>query len=221
MKEKKEEAYFVFPQPTWDSSAEAIVLGAGDFPCHPLAVKMLEQAPYLVCCDGAANTLLDSGRQPDAIVGDGDSLLPQYKERFADIVHSDSDQETNDQTKAIEFLVCKGFRRILILGATGRREDHTLGNICLLAEYQKRRVEVQMLTDNGLFLFCRGDASFRCYPEQAFSVFNISAQNLLGKGLAFPLYKFTSWWQGTLNKATDKVVEIKSDGDYLVFLAHG
>lgn len=220
MNEQKEETYVVFPQSTRDSSVEAIVLGAGDFPCHPLAVKMLENAPYLVCCDGAANALLHNGKQPDLIVGDGDSLLPEYKEQFADIIYSDSDQETNDQTKAVDLLVRKGFRRILILGATGRREDHTLGNICLLAEYQKKGVEVQMLTDYGLFLFCRGDACFRCYPEQAFSVFNISAENLLGRGLAFPLYKFTSWWQGTLNKATEKLVEIKSDGDYLVFLAH-
>ena len=42
-------------------------------------LKWLRQCPYVVCCDGAANTYIRSG-MPEAIVGDGDSLLPDVKE---------------------------------------------------------------------------------------------------------------------------------------------
>ncbi|WP_129640532.1 motility associated factor glycosyltransferase family protein [Phocaeicola dorei] len=55
---------------------ETIILADGDFPSHPLALEWLRQCPYVVCCDGAANTYIRSGRMPEAIVGDGDSLLP-------------------------------------------------------------------------------------------------------------------------------------------------
>ena len=75
---------------------QTIILADGDFPSHPLALEWLRQCPYVVCCDGAANTYIRSGRMPEAIVGDGDSLLPGIKERYASLIHSETEQETND-----------------------------------------------------------------------------------------------------------------------------
>ena len=113
---------------------EAVILANGEYPSHPLPLQMLENAEFVVCCDGAANEYILRGHTPDVIIGDGDSLSPEYKELFSPIVHQIADQETNDQTKAVHFLQKKGFRRIAIVGATGKREDHTLGNISLLIQ---------------------------------------------------------------------------------------
>ena len=116
---------------------EAVILANGEYPSHPLPLQMLENAEFVVCCDGAANEYILRGHTPDVIIGDGDSLSPEYKELFSPIVHQIADQETNDQTKAVHFLQKKGFRKIAIVGATGKREDHTLGNISLLIDYMK------------------------------------------------------------------------------------
>lgn len=131
---------------------EAVVVGNGEFPSHPFPLSVLDQAPCVVCCDGGTNALVESGRVPSWIVGDGDSLSEENRIRFQDRIHRVPDQETNDQTKAVSFLASQGIRRIAILGATGKREDHTLGNISLLMEYQQMGLEVVMLTDYG-FLF--------------------------------------------------------------------
>ena len=64
--------------------------------------------------------------------------LDVYKRQ---ILHRISDQETNDQTKAVNFLLAQGKRRIAIIGATGNREDHTLGNISLLSDYLRAGAE--------------------------------------------------------------------------------
>lgn len=128
---------------------EAVIVGNGDFPSHPFPLAVLDQAPCVVCCDGAANALADSGRVPDWIVGDGDSLSEENRIRFQDRIHRIPDQETNDQTKAVMFLLSQGIKRIVLIGATGKREDHTLGNISLLMEYQQMGAEVVMLTDYG------------------------------------------------------------------------
>ena len=98
---------------------EAVILANGEYPSHPLPLQMLENAEFVVCCDGAANEYILRGHTPDVIIGDGDSLSPEYKELFSPIVHQIADQETNDQTKAVHFLQKKGFRRIAIVGATG------------------------------------------------------------------------------------------------------
>ena len=83
---------------------EAVILANGEYPVHPLPLQVLADAKYVVCCDGAANEYISRGHTPDIIIGDGDSLLPEYKKRFSSIIHQIPDQETNDQTKAVHYL---------------------------------------------------------------------------------------------------------------------
>ena len=53
---------------------EAVVLAGGDYPTAPQPLAVLHNAPYVVCCDGAADRYIATGHVPDAIVGDGDSI---------------------------------------------------------------------------------------------------------------------------------------------------
>lgn len=199
---------------------EAVILAGGDYPTRLLPCALLRRAKYVVCCDGAAAEYIERGNTPDAIVGDGDSLSEDIFARFSDIIHINSDQETNDQTKAVKFLQARGVKRIAIVGATGKREDHSLGNIALLVEYQRQGLEVRIYTDYGVFMACSGRCSFLCQKGQAVSIFNISARNLSAEGLQYPIYDFSQLWQGTLNRTTSETFSISAEGDYLIFMAY-
>ena len=199
---------------------EAVVLANGEYPTSPLPLKILKEAKFVICCDGAANEYIAQGHIPDIIIGDGDSLSPAKKERFSSIIHHISDQETNDQTKAVYFLKEKGFHKIAILGATGKREDHTLGNISLLIDYMKSDLEVRTITDYGVFIPAQHTQTFTSQPGQQVSILNFGAKNLKGEGLVYPLSDFTNWWQGTLNEALTNEFTIHCNGNYLVFLAY-
>ena len=198
---------------------EAVILANGEYPTHVLPLKILEEAKFVVCCDGAANEYILRGHTPDIIIGDGDSLSPENKTRFSDIIHHIADQETNDQTKAVHFLQEKGYQRIAIVGATGKREDHTLGNISLLLDYMKSGMEVRTVTDYGVFIPASGTQTFVSHTGQQISIINFGAKGLKGEGLVYPLSDFTNWWQGTLNEATSNRFTIHCTGEYLVFLA--
>lgn len=198
---------------------QAVILANGEYPTHPLPLQMLQEAAFVACCDGAANEYIRRGHTPDMIIGDGDSLSPEYKELFSPIVHRIADQNTNDQTKAVRFLQKKGFRKIAIVGATGKREDHTLGNISLLIDYMKEGMEVRTVTDYGVFIPASGTQTFESHPRQQISIFNFGAKGLRGEGLVYPLSDFSNWWQGTLNEAISKEFSIHCQGEYLVFLA--
>ena len=50
---------------------EAVILANGEYPSHPLPLQMLENAEFVVCCDGAANEYILRGHTPDVIIGDG------------------------------------------------------------------------------------------------------------------------------------------------------
>ena len=197
---------------------DAIILANGDYPFADVPVQLLKEAPYVVCCDGGANEYIEKGYTPDIIIGDGDSLSEENRRLYADLIHHNPDQETNDQTKAIQFLLSQGKKRIAIVGATGKREDHTIGNISLLMEYMRMGAEVRSYTDYGVFVPCKDTCVFECRPGQQVSIFNFTAKGLKSKGLAYPIYDFTSWWQGTLNRCTDTSFTIEAEGEYLVFL---
>ena len=197
---------------------EAVILANGEYPTHPLPLRMLEEAKFVVCCDGAANEYISRGHTPDVIIGDGDSLSPEYKELFAPIIHRIADQETNDQTKAVLFLQKKGYRKIAIVGATGKREDHTLGNISLLIDYMRAGANVRTFTDYCVFIPCRHTHTFSSQPGKQVSIINFGAHGLRGEGLVYPLSDFTNWWQGTLNECTGTEFTVHAEGEYLVVI---
>ncbi len=201
----------------WEEGVlQAVILADGEFPRNAVAVKILRTVPAVVCCDGAARKLLAHGVQPEAIVGDGDSLSRKIRERYASVIYCEKEQETNDLSKAFRYCLARGWRDILILGATGKREDHTLGNVSLLMDYMEH-ARVQMLTDYGLFTPVCGDAELESFPGQQVSVFNMGCTLLEGENLVYPLSVFTNWWQGTLNEATGKSFKLFTDGKILVY----
>lgn len=197
---------------------QAVILGNGDFPSHTIPTSLLEQTPFVVCCDGAANNFLDRGFVPDLIIGDGDSISDSYRHSYASILRINPDQETNDQTKAVEYLADKGFDKIAIVGATGRREDHTIGNISLLIEYMSRGIDARIYTDYGVFIAAEGDNEFICPPKTQISIFGFGTSGMCSEGLAYPIRDFTSWWQGTLNETQGDSFIIRCKGKYLVFV---
>lgn len=204
-----------------EENYDAVILAAGDYPSHPIPLRILNSAKFVCCCDSAAVEYIRRGGKPDAIVGDGDSLPQALKERYREIWHQVEEQADNDQTKATRFCAGMGLRKIAYVGATGRREDHTLGNISLMARYpHDYGVQPTMFTDYGFFKPCLDSITIATSPGLQVSVFNLAATEISAKGLKWPTFAFTEWWQGTLNEATGDTVRIESDGDVVVFVTY-
>lgn len=203
--------------------AETVILADGDYPQDGIPAAILAAARYVVCCDGAADAYIKHGGRPDAIVGDGDSVAADTAALFAGATFFDPDQETNDLTKAFAFCMQRGRHDITILGATGKREDHTIANISLLAEYS-RKARTCMVTPTGVFNAVTGLAAFQCVPHQQVSIFAIDpSAPISAQGLAYPLPPtgLSSWWRGSLNEATGDRFEIDAAGPAIIFRAFG
>lgn len=198
--------------------SQVIILANGNYPIHPTALEQLHSGLPVVCCDGAANRFVAEGGIPAAIIGDGDSLAPAVREAFADAIVHVAEQETNDLTKAVTYAESLGATDICILGATGLRECHTLGNISLLMHYHQRNINVRMLTDHCEIIPCTDITKLASFPGQQVSIINISARGFSSEGLRYPIYDFREWWQGTLNESCADSITIYAEGDYLVLL---
>ena len=197
---------------------DAVIIAGGEYPTAEEPLRIVNGGKYTVCCDGAADRYIATGGQPDAIVGDGDSISEVNRERYRHLLHLFAEQESNDQTKAVRFLMEQGKRRIAIVGATGKREDHTIGNISLLVEYMRSGAEVRSYTDYGVFIPCNGITAHECREGQQVSIFSITAKSMRSEGLLYPIYDFTNWWQGTLNECTGDSFTIHAEGEYILFI---
>ena len=195
-----------------------VILADGQFPQHAIPLEILKSADLVVCCDGAAQNLLKWGKKPGAVVGDLDSLPYNLKQELDEIIYPSDDQEINDLTKAIEWCIEHKIYDVTILGATGLRDDHTLGNISLLADYISR-VNVKMMTETGVFTPITNTTLFKSITGQQVSIFAVTPDTeITTHGLKYAVYRrcFTSWWQGTLNEASEDEFTIEFENGKLI-----
>jgi len=204
-----------------DTISHTVIIADGTFPSHPVPLGYITNAERIICCDGSADNTILAGFVPDAIVGDMDSLSTELSDRFADRIFPDYDQNTNDLTKAVTWCRESGYKDLVIVGATGKREDHTIGNISLLADYIKD-VKVIMVTDTGLFMPLLKSSTIESFNGQQVSLFAISPETeITTHGLKYPLdrIKIRNWWVATLNEALGESFSIEfSYGRVIVFL---
>jgi len=206
---------------------EIAILAAGDFPRHKIPLRRLHGADAVVCCDSAylgyMSHSMDDGRC--VVVGDGDSLPLAVREALGDRFVCIEEQDYNDLHKAVAYAVGRWGGvdlRISIFGATGKREDHTIGNISYLAYLSEQcpDVEFEMLTDYGRFVSFRGHRQFDSFARQQVSIFTASPDvEVSGVGLEYPLQrlKLRHWYNGTLNSALGNSFELMGEGWITVF----
>ena len=197
-----------------------VIVADGIFPRHEIPLGYLENAKRIVCCDGSTQSLVLSGLKPDAIVGDLDSLTDDLAKMYADRIFPDKNQDTNDLTKAVSWCIDMGYKDIVIVGATGKREDHTIGNISLLAEYVKV-LNVIMITDTGILKPFLKSSNISSFPGQQVSIFSIDPETqVTSLGLRYPLSgtKINNWWCATLNESLGDKFSLEFDGRLIVYL---
>ena len=205
---------------TKDTTFDAVILADGDFPTNAIPLGILNKAKYLVCCDGAGAKAIEHGIMPTAVVGDGDSLPQSVREILGERLHIVTEQDYNDLTKATRFVLANipDAKNMAYLATTGKREDHTLGNISLMAFYAEEfGMTPTLVTDHGSFSVACGKQKFESFEGQQVSIFNLSCSQLSGTGFRWQLYAYKMLWQGTLNEAVGNEVEIDGDGTNMVF----
>ena len=196
-----------------------VILCDGAFPPEAYPLYLLDSAEGVVCCDGALAKWLEHrpSARPIAVVGDMDSISQELQERFSAVLAPESEQDYNDLTKAMRWVLREHpeVAEITILGATGLREDHTIGNLGLLMEYTRlfdlgeRRVS--MVSDFGTAFAITDSCDLHLGEGRRISIF--SADNSLhisSEGLEWPLdgVVFDAWWKATLNRTSAPVVSL-------------
>lgn len=136
-----------------------------------------EQFDKVIAVDAGLEAVKALGLEPDMIVGDFDTVKTEILEYYRQKEHIvwDTHQPEKDETDT-ELALLKaqatGCTQVVVLGATGGRMDHMLGNLHLLFPCLQKGIEAYIL-----------DCQNRIYLIDGEHVFHRS--NLWGKYISF------------------------------------
>lgn len=113
-----------------------VILGGGEATIDDLS-GALKTGSTLVAADGGADAALAWGYQPDAVIGDFDSISNQAQQEIPkEKLHRIPEQDTTDFDKALRSVEAP---LILGLGFTGGRLDHELAALNVLVRHANKR----------------------------------------------------------------------------------
>ena len=197
-----------------------VILANGDFPKHPTPLRILKEDTTIICCDGAVNNIEEYGLIPTYIIGDMDSISNELKIKYEDRLIHKANQNENDLRKTLKWVEENGAKKASILGATGKRDDHSLANIFTLLEFPSN-LELSIFTDYGKFSVVKGEQKFDSFNGEQVSLFSldhiikITTTHLKYN---FNSKKLTNLYCGSLNESINDVFTLSiSHGKILVY----
>ena len=132
------------------------------------AGSFLKQETFhkVIAVDAGLEAVRALGLEPDMVVGDFDTVKPEilgfYRRR--EHIIWDTHQPEKDETDT-ELALLKaqatGCTQVVILGATGGRMDHMLGNIHLLFPCLQKGIEAYILDSQNRIYLIDGERAFR------------------------------------------------------------
>lgn len=186
--------------------------------------RQLEACDQVIAVDGGLARLVGLGITPHLIIGDFDSVDPSLLLRFSSTpaLSYPQDKDFSDMELALQEALRFHPKKIILLGASGNRVDHTLANLFLLLKHPEL-VSIETETETLYAITGIYKHSFR--PGQTLSFFSLNgeARGVTTTGLKWNLQNATvdSHFYSLSNEVLDKEVEIQiGAGKLLLVIQH-
>ncbi|WP_170397696.1 thiamine diphosphokinase [Ruegeria arenilitoris] len=197
-------------------SEEPIALvGGGEIGPEDLNQTLI-RVKAVVAADGGAIPLMDSGRMPDAVIGDFDSLTGTYLDRIpADRLFPIREQDSTDFDKALRSIDAP---LVLGVGFLGGRLDHQMAVLNALVRLQDRFCI--LIGEHEIVFHAPPQIRLSLTPGDVVSLFPFQRVTGLSKGLEWPIDDLVlepNGRVGTSNRALSDV-ELTVDGPGLLVM---
>ena len=198
-----------------------VIVGNGEFPSHPIPLNHLKNAGTIICTDGSADQLMKHNVTPNAIIGDMDSTKLK-KDDFKGIWISFLDQNKTDLQKTLDWCIANNLNDVIVLGAMGKREDHSLGNLHALAEYSSK-IDITFISNFAVIYSFKGKRTFSSLKGQQISIVAIEyLKSISTVGLKYELINepFPPACNGISNEAESNEFTIETTEPIWLFINH-
>ena len=129
-----------------------LIVGSGDIE-NNILLSEHKKCDFVVSADGGAKALFKNNLSPNVIIGDLDSIDLETKRYFeskdVEFKVFPTKKDFTDMDSCIDYAISLHAKSITILGATGTRLDHTLGNILLLKSILEKNILGKIIDKNN------------------------------------------------------------------------
>ena len=148
---------------------KCLIMSGGEKPKDEVIRKYASSCELIIGVDKGCNYLYDLNITPQYIVGDFDSSKAEVIKKLENLgavkYKYNCEKDFTDSEEAFELAISKKASEIYFLGSTGKRLDHTLGNLGLL---------LNALNRNKVFLV---NSNFKIYSDDEYKYISFLAYN--------------------------------------------
>lgn len=164
----------------------AYIFGAGEYVGR---APDLQGEDLVICADGGYLTAKRLGLRVDLAIGDFDSLGYAPEPSDGAVVRLPVEKDITDAEAAILAAEERGADKIVLLGCTGGRPDHTLAAQQLLAAIAERGGRAYLVGD-GFVAYALSSGAVR-FSERAVGTLSVFAVGGRAKGVSIKGAKYT------------------------------
>lgn len=174
-----------------------LIVAGGVKPKDEIIKYYSDQCELIIGVDKGCNYLFEAKVKPHYIVGDFDSsnldIIDEIVKQGVVKYQYQCEKNFTDSEEAFELASSKGVKKIIFLGATGQRFDHTLGNLGLLLKALNLGILSEIVDDrNKMFLINKNTSIKRDnkYKYVSFLAYNCTIDEFSIKGAKYDLDKY-------------------------------
>lgn len=209
-----------------------LIITGGNIECDFALDILKETFDVIIGVDGGMTFCYEKQIIPTKIVGDFDTLSPEilkwYKEKTnIEIRAFNPIKDATDTQIAVELALELGSTNITILGGTGSRLDHVLGNIHTLYLALEKGVSCQMVDAHNRIRLI--EKNYSLLKKEQFGTyfsllpFTTDVKKVTIKGAKYPLSEASfsvlgnAGW-GVSNEIVSEKLEIEMEDGILIFI---
>lgn len=204
----------------------AAIICNGSIENYDISKEKLRQVDFIICADGGTRHAYHMNIIPNIIIGDMDSSKDEYIEYYSSqevpIIKYSSDKDKTDTHICLEYAMEK-CDEIFLLGATGSRLDHTLGNVSILKLAADKGKTACIIDENNEIYVVKDGIRLEGNKGDILSLLPLSSkvEGINLKGVLYPLQNAVMEIgnpYGISNKFEESVVVLTIASGYMIVI---
>lgn len=167
-----------------------VIVAAGDV--NNVVIKNnIFSDDFVIAADAGYYICADAGVTPDLVIGDFDS--GEAPETLIETIRLNPIKDSTDSETALLEAEKRGYKDIILLGATGRRLDHTMANIILTASAKQRGRNLTIIDEHHKIYAVKDETKIieKSTSKYYLSVFAVGGDcEITEQGVFYPLNKY-------------------------------
>ncbi len=206
---------------------KVIIVSGGKKPSLSLYNSLYDTSCKIIAADSGAEFFKENGILPDVLLGDFDSIKEEtlsYFEKKIEVIRYDTVKDFTDTEAALEEALKDNPDEIVLLGCTGNRLDHFIGNLSLLEKAMRNGIKAYIMDDhNKIFMMDESGTIENDFGDYiSFQAFRGPVRGFGVEGAKYPLRDYELVLGDSMNVSNEfmkkDITVTFSEGIMMVFM---